>query len=89
MRLRVSSQVDSHLFNPHYKVLVAEFSPQDSHFRIRAKPGCVADWIPKDSEILELVVKILDLSPSFIQQLQRTLEEKSHFTLTVPLYELM
>lgn len=89
MRLRVSSQVDSHHTNPLYRCLIAEFLPEDLHFRIRAKPGCVADWIPKDSEILELVLKMLELSPTFIDKLRRILEERSHFRLRVPLHELM
>ena len=90
MRLRVSSRVDSHHTNPFYRCLIVEWLPEDLNFRVR--PGAaehIADWLPKDSDILELVVKMLEISPTFIQKLQGALEEKTQFTLTIPLHKMM
>lgn len=90
MRLRVSSRVDSHHTNPFYKCLIVEWLPEDLNFRLRPRAEeCLANWLPKDSEILELMVQMLRISPTFIKKLQGALEEKTQFTLTVPLYKMM
>lgn len=90
MRLRVSSQVDSHHTNPFYRCLIVEWLSTDLNFRLRLGAAeHIADWLPKDSEILELVVQMLRISPTFIEKLQGALEEKTQFILTVPLHEMM
>lgn len=76
MRLRVTKDVDSHRVNPNYPTLLIEFElPKDDNFRIRSM--LQADWCPRDDEIIEVVEKMLDISPSFGPKLARRLEAKS------------
>jgi len=76
MRLRVTKDVDSHRVNPNYPTLRIEFElPGDDNFRIRSL--LQADWCPRDDEIIEVVEKMLDISPSFGPKLAKRLEAKS------------
>jgi hypothetical protein len=76
MRLRVTKNVDSHRVNPNYPTLRIEFElPKDDNFRIRSM--LEADWCPRDDEIIEIVEKMLDISPSFGPKLAERLEYKS------------
>jgi hypothetical protein len=76
MRLRVTRHVDSHRVNPNYPTLKIEFKlPRDGNFRIRSM--FEADWCPRDEEIVEVVDKMLDVSPTFGPKLARRIEAKS------------
>jgi hypothetical protein len=76
MRLSVTKDVDSHRVNPNYLTLRIEFEiPKDDNFRIRSM--LEADWCPRDEEIIEVVEKMLDISPSFGPKLAKRLEAKS------------
>jgi len=61
MKLRITSKVDSHHTNPNYKCLVAEWNG-DSNFRCR--PNGSHDWLPRDQELVVLVVAGIRISPT-------------------------
>jgi len=76
MRLRVTKDVDRHRVNPNYPTLRIEFKlPRDGNFRIRSM--FEADWCPRDDEIIEVVEKMLDVSPTFGPKLAKRIEAKS------------
>jgi hypothetical protein len=76
MRLRVTRDVDSHRVNPNYPTLVVEWRVlEDSNFRIRSLSE--ADWCPRDEEIIEVVDRMLDLSPTFGVKLAKRIEAKN------------
>jgi len=76
MRLVVTRDVDSHRVNPNYPTLRVEFElPRDSNFRIRSM--FKADWCPRDEEIIEVVDKMLEVSPTFGPKLAKRIEAKS------------
>lgn len=61
MRLRVTSNVDSHRANPYYKCLVVEWNGEPN-FRRRGDGSC--DWLPTDQELLDLLVEGIKISPT-------------------------
>ncbi|MEM3697829.1 MAG: hypothetical protein QXQ94_10105 [Candidatus Bathyarchaeia archaeon] len=72
----MTKYVDSHRVNPNYPTLRIEFElPKDDNFRIRSM--FEADWCPRDDEIIEVVEKMLDISPTFGPKLAKRLEAKS------------
>lgn len=75
MRIRVTKEVDYHRVNQDYPTLRIEFEiPRDRNFRIRSM--FKADWCPREDEIVEIVDKMLDVSPTFAPKLAMKMEAK-------------
>jgi len=60
VKIVITNKVMSHHTNNDYNCVLVQFEPGDSHFKpIRQ------NWMPKDSEVLELLEAMMNLSPTF------------------------
>jgi len=61
VKVRITSNVDSHGANPRYKCLVVEWNGDDN---FRCRPNGSHDWLPTDREFIDLVVAGIRISPT-------------------------
>lgn len=77
MKWKITKNVDYHHTNQDYLCLVAEWNG-DSNFRCRN--GDVHDWLPTDAEMLEGLLKWIEISPTAWQLILENVKpvEKLH-----------
>lgn len=85
MRLRFGSEVDSHHTNPDYKCLVVDLLGDPRfHFKLdidwekRTVRIVKADWMPTDKDGLEVLLKLIDKSPTFWPKIIENVKPATH-----------
>ena len=78
MRLRTTKDTDSHDVNPEYSCLIVDFEPTDFNFHASPHPN----WMPKEEEILVIVQKLLEISPTFQEKLLDLIFKKAKIDIS-------
>lgn len=73
MKFKITSRVDSHHTNPKYKCLLIILEG-DPHFHYKIKDGKLvkADWMPTDDEMMDTVLAMAKISPTFHEKIRNT-----------------
>jgi len=76
LKIRATKHVNSHRVNNDYLVLVLEWGPEDDNFQFL---DGLPTWTPRDSEVCQLVGRMLEVSYSFGPKLAKGIENKSRY----------
>jgi len=69
-KLKVTHRVDSHRVNPRYKCLVINLLGDPTfHYKVVKGRLVKADWMPRDDDLLEVIRRLAQLSPTFRKKL--------------------